>query len=29
VIDDHYLADPFREPERGSAQCCETDRESD
>ena len=29
VIGDHYLADSFREPERGSAHCCEIDRESD
>ncbi len=29
VIGDHYLADPFRESERGNAHCCETDRESD
>ncbi len=29
VIGDHYLADPFREAERGSAHCCQTDRESD
>ncbi len=29
VIGDHSFADPFRQPERGSAHCCETDREND
>ncbi len=29
VIADHYLEDPFREPGRGSAHCCDTERESD
>jgi ribonucleoside-diphosphate reductase alpha chain len=29
VISDHYLDDPFRDPGRGSAHCCDTDRESD
>jgi len=29
VIGDHDLADPFHEVGRGSAHCCDTDRESD